>query len=129
MNAGILRLVWCGNSPDLNMIEPCWWWMKRWITRRGIPRTKSMLARAWKHCWKRVLTQKRIQSWIERMPAHLQQVIELNGGNEYREGRVISSIRPYNSEERREEYAARKAGIRAGDDEDDEQSWEDWEDC
>lgn len=35
MDAGVLRLLWCGNSPDLNMIEPCWWWMKRWITRRG----------------------------------------------------------------------------------------------
>ena len=26
---GVEVLEWCGNSPDLNMIEPCWPWMKR----------------------------------------------------------------------------------------------------
>lgn len=25
IDAGILRLIWYGNSPDLNIIEPCWW--------------------------------------------------------------------------------------------------------
>ena len=49
------------------------------------------------------------------MPAHLQQVIELGGGNEYREERVISGVRSYNSQERRGEYAVRNMGIRAGD--------------
>ena len=23
-DANILRLIWCGNSLDLNQIEPCW---------------------------------------------------------------------------------------------------------
>ena len=35
LDANILRLLWCGNSPDLNMIESCWWWMKTRITRKG----------------------------------------------------------------------------------------------
>jgi hypothetical protein len=26
---GIMRLLWPPNSPDLNLIEPCWFWMKR----------------------------------------------------------------------------------------------------
>ena len=34
INADILRFIWCNNSSDLNMIESCWWWMKRWITRK-----------------------------------------------------------------------------------------------
>ena len=80
------------------------------------------MERAWRHCWNNVLTQKRIQRWIERMPTHLRQVIELNGGNEYREGRGGSSIRPYDSEARKAAYAARRRGIRAGDE-------EDWVDC
>ncbi len=25
----VQRLLWPGNSPDLNMIEPCWFWMKK----------------------------------------------------------------------------------------------------
>ena len=31
----IKRLLWCANSPDLNMIEPCWFWMKRDTTKHG----------------------------------------------------------------------------------------------
>src|SRR5271170_5385240 len=31
----VLQLLWPGNSPDLNMIEPCWMWMKRRTTRNG----------------------------------------------------------------------------------------------
>jgi hypothetical protein len=27
--AEVTRLVWCPNSPDLNMIEPCWPHLKR----------------------------------------------------------------------------------------------------
>ena len=54
------------------------------------------------------------------MPVDLQQVIGLGGGNEYGEGHFISDIRPCNSEERRSAYAARKMGIRAGDDGDSE---------
>lgn len=49
---------------------------------------------------------------------------------DYREDRVIFSVRSYNSAEGRGDYVARKAGIRVGDNEDDgEQDWEDWEDC
>jgi len=118
MNAGILRLIWCENSPDLNMIEPCWWWMKRWITRRGVPKTKATLEQAWRHCWNKVLTQERIQNWIERMPIHIEHVIALDGGNEYRERRAGGNVRPYNAEERQGAYNARKQGKRAGDEED-----------
>lgn len=32
----IQRLLWPGNSPDLNMIEPCWMWMKRETTKYGL---------------------------------------------------------------------------------------------
>jgi hypothetical protein len=29
MNVDVLRLLWSSNSFDLNMIESCWFWMKR----------------------------------------------------------------------------------------------------
>ena len=51
---------------------------------------------AWTKCWTEELTQKRIQSWIERIKRHVDEVILLDGGKEYREGREIGVVRPYN---------------------------------
>ena len=31
----VLRMLWPGNSPDLNMIEPCWPYMKKRMTVHG----------------------------------------------------------------------------------------------
>jgi hypothetical protein len=31
----ILKLIWPANSPDLNAIEPTWFWMKRQTTKNG----------------------------------------------------------------------------------------------
>ncbi len=121
MDAAILRLLWPANSSDLNAIEPCWWWMKRRTTLKGAPRNRITMTKAWVRCWEKELTQERIQAWISRIPRHIQQIIELKGGNEYREGRAGNgAIRPYNSEERKERYARRKAGFRPGDDDDDD---------
>ena len=99
----ILRLIWCGNSLDLNIIEPCWPWMKRETTKKGAPRTRKEAEKAWTKCWDN-LSQKRIQPWIERMPRHIEEVIRLRGGNEYREGREGNDIRLYNSIDRANNY-------------------------
>ena len=68
--------------------------------------------------WRDELDLKRIQSWIERLPRHLQKVKELRGGNEYREWKSEnnewSDIRPYNSEERQQRYESWKKGLRLG---------------
>ena len=103
MAMDILRLLWCGNSPDLNCIELCWPWMKRRTTEKGAPRTRKEAEKAWTKCWKD-LSQKRIQGWIERMPRHIVEVIRLKGGNEYREGREGGDVRPYDSTERANTY-------------------------
>ena len=50
MTIDILRLLWCRNSPDLNMIEPCWPWMKRQTTQKGAPRTRKEAKKAWTKC-------------------------------------------------------------------------------
>ena len=31
----VLKLLWCDNSLDLNMIKFCWWWMKRKIDEKN----------------------------------------------------------------------------------------------
>jgi transposase len=83
---GVQRLLWCGNSPDLNAIEPAWPWLKRYTTKKGAPKSRSEAIRAWEEAWKQ-LPQEAIQRWIERIPRHIQEIIRLEGGNEYKEGR------------------------------------------
>ncbi|KAJ6276523.1 hypothetical protein J3E71DRAFT_348000 [Bipolaris maydis] len=83
---GITKLLWPGNSPYLNAIEPCWPWMKRRTTRKGAPKSRAEAIQAWEQCWTE-LPQDKIQALIERIPTHIQKIIELKDGNEYREGR------------------------------------------
>jgi transposase len=83
----VTRLIWPGNSPDLNPIEPAWYWMKRRTTSKGPPTTRKAATETWLHWW-RELPQENIQAWIERIPRHIEEIIRLEGGNEYKEGRV-----------------------------------------
>ena len=82
----VQRLLWPGNSPDLNAIEPAWPWMKKTTTARGAPQSKRQMEKAWYKAWDD-LPQSSIQAWIERIPHHIQEIIRLKGGNEYEEGR------------------------------------------
>ncbi|KAK2471400.1 hypothetical protein H9L39_17631 [Fusarium oxysporum f. sp. albedinis] len=84
--AGVQRLLWCGNSPDLNAIEAAWPYLKRETTKKGAPQSKSEAIRRWEAAWL-AMPQAKIQAWIERIPYHIEKIIELEGGNEYKEGR------------------------------------------
>ncbi|KAJ5723611.1 hypothetical protein N7488_001646 [Penicillium malachiteum] len=84
--AGVARLLWCGNSPDLNAIEAAWPYLKRETTKKGAPKTRSEAIKIWEQKWDE-MPQEMIQRWIERIPHHIQRIIELEGGNEYLEGR------------------------------------------
>lgn len=83
----VQRLLWCGNSPDLNAIKPAWPWLKRYTTKKGAPKNRADAIKVWKDAWEK-LPQEAIQVWIERIPYHIQRIIELEGGNEYKEGRA-----------------------------------------
>ena len=82
----VARLVWCGNPPDLNMIELAWPWMKRETTKNGAPTSRAMGEKVWREKWQD-MPQSTIQGWIERIPIHIQEIIRLEGGNEYVEGK------------------------------------------
>lgn len=84
--AGINRLIWCGNSPDLNAIEPAWPYLKRQTTKKGAPASRAVAEERWKQAWEE-LPQTKIQAWIEAIPHHIQCIIDCEGGNEYKEGR------------------------------------------
>ena len=60
--------------------------MKRETTKKGAPKSRVGGVIAWEKCWKE-LPQEKIQAWIKRIPVHIQKIIELEGGNEYKEGR------------------------------------------
>ncbi|EKJ68815.1 hypothetical protein FPSE_11007 [Fusarium pseudograminearum CS3096] len=84
--AGVQRLLWCGNSPDLNAIEAAWPYLKRITTKKGAPGSRAEAIRRWEAAWS-ALPQEKIRAWIERIPRHVRKIIELEGGNEYLEGR------------------------------------------
>lgn len=82
----VQRLLWPGNSPDLNMIELAWPHLKKATTRLGAPTSRTQAEKVWTREWK-AIPQTMIQGWIERISHHIQEVIRLEGGNEYKEGR------------------------------------------
>ena len=79
------KLLWPGNSPDLNAIEPCWMWIKRETTKKGAINNIKDLKAAQEQCWQELL-QEKIQAWIKRIPVHIKEVIRLKGGKMYTEG-------------------------------------------
>ena len=83
----IERLIWYTNSPDLNAIEPAWFWIKRATTKKGALKSRTEALRVWPDYWEK-LPRSTIQAWIERIPHHIQEIIRLEGGNEYQEGRL-----------------------------------------
>mgnify|MGYP001068972749 CR=1 FL=1 len=60
--------------------------MKKYTTKKGAPKSRAEAIKAWHQAWED-LPQERIQEWIERLPRHIEEIIRLEGGNEYREGR------------------------------------------
>lgn len=88
----VIRLLWPGNSPDLNAIEPTWNWMKRKTTEKGCPTGKKQMKQDWITCWDE-MPQSKIQDWIERIRVYVQEVIKLEGGNEYKEGRCKGQLK------------------------------------
>ena len=85
MDFGITRMIWPGNSPDLNMIELAWFHLKRVITRRRALSTRTEVTAAWIQAWEE-LERWRINDWIRKIRGRVQEVIRLKGGNEYGHG-------------------------------------------
>jgi hypothetical protein len=78
--------LWPGNSPDLNAIEPTWFWMKRETTKKGPITSEAKLRKEWIKYWNE-MSQEKIQAWIERIYYHVQEIIDQESDNLYKEGR------------------------------------------
>ena len=65
----VQRLLWCANSPDLNMIKPAWWNLEAETTKKGTSTTRAEAEKLRKGAWEG-LSQERIRAWTERIPHH-----------------------------------------------------------
>jgi len=81
----IEKMEWCGNSPDLNAIEPTWLQGKRETTKKSALNIKKEAEKSWKQFWED-FPQERFQGYVDRIRWHVDKVIECKGGNEYIEG-------------------------------------------
>ena len=61
--------------------------MKMEATKYGALTSNKKLQAAWIKCSEN-MAQEVIQAWIERIIDHIKDVIRLEGGNEYKEGRL-----------------------------------------
>jgi transposase len=50
--AKIARLIWPGNSPDLNAIKPAWPYLKRTTTKKGALTSRTQVEAVWNKAWK-----------------------------------------------------------------------------
>ena len=83
----LIRLLWPGNSPNLNMIEPYWPWLKKETCKIGVPKTREDMVKKWKEELEN-FPQSKLQEFVACMPYHLQIVRFLKGDNKYREERI-----------------------------------------
>ena len=82
-----MQLLWPRNSPNLNIIKPAQAYIKRVTTKKGAPQLRAEVERVWQKAWDE-LEQWRIEAWIERIIRHIQEIILVEGGNQYREGKT-----------------------------------------
>jgi transposase len=78
-SAGVVRLPWPGNSPDLNPIENCWKVIGCKLGAKK-PRNKRELKEAIIHVWHHELNNEYINKLITSMPARIKAVIKAKGG-------------------------------------------------
>jgi hypothetical protein len=62
----VRRMLWPGNSPDLNAIEPCWMYLRKEATKDGPPQMREEAAFCWLRAWNH-MPQEKIQAWIRRI--------------------------------------------------------------
>ncbi|PMD53643.1 uncharacterized protein K444DRAFT_493812, partial [Hyaloscypha bicolor E] len=74
----IIKMLWLVNLPNLNIIEKAWFYMKKEIIKRGLITNRKKLKARWEN---------KIQEWIEAIPYYVKEIIRLEGGNKYKEGR------------------------------------------
>lgn len=80
---GLNRIPWPANSPDFNMIEQAWYYLKRKAGERAfVTSTIESTKAAWSANWEK-LPQERIGRWVGRIGPNLQRALEQKGDNNF----------------------------------------------
>lgn len=80
---GLTVLPWPGNSPDLNQIEPCWYWLKCYVAKMPFKEdTKEWFRKAFEQGWGEI-PQKLIGRWCGRMVERMERCIAHKGKNNF----------------------------------------------
>ena len=103
-----LLTSWSENSPDLNIFGDCWAYLKRITTKNGPLTSRKAAEVAWTKAWKD-LEQWRIQRWIEQIPHNIEQILKLEGGNEYLERLPSTTLNRDKASWRREQRSRTRA--------------------
>ena len=82
----ISQLMWPGNLPNLNAIEPAWPYLKQMTTRYGPPTSFAKASSRWLTVWES-LEQSQIRARMEQLARYIEEIIQREGGNGYQEGR------------------------------------------
>ena len=88
----VIRLLQPSNSLNLNAIELTWNWIKRKTTKKGCTTSKKQMKADQLTCQDE-MPQSKIQDQIKRIKRHIDEVILLEGGNEYNERRCIGQLK------------------------------------
>ncbi|KAI2634038.1 hypothetical protein GGS21DRAFT_519724 [Xylaria nigripes] len=82
------------NSSSQSAIEASWSWMKKHATPKGGPKNRREAMERWERTWHHDLREAQINTWIERVPQHVEMIIRLDG-NDCNDGKLNSgSKRP-----------------------------------
>jgi plasmid replication initiation protein len=65
--------------------------MKMETTRKRAPTSRKVAEQLWTRCWND-MSRARIRRWIEKIPYHIQEIIRLKRGNDYKYRRVFQSL-------------------------------------
>ena len=80
---GLRRIPWPANSPDLNIIEQAWFYIKRKVGQKTfVASTIPATVQAWSEIWEE-LNQEIIKKWVERMRPHMVIVKQQRDDNKY----------------------------------------------